>query len=84
MSTGIMTGSSWEGGHVYAWKTKPSKYAIENSGAHKGVTISFKTNASFSMDMGISDPKVQMYGPVVSNSPGPIVVWDVQIVGVTK
>ena len=84
MSTGIMTGSSWEGGHVYAWKTNPSKYAIENSGAHKGVTISFKTTASFSMDMGISDPKVQMYGPVVSNSPGPIVVWDVQFVGVTK
>lgn len=30
---------------------------------------------------GITDPKVQMYGPVVSTVPGPIVVWDVKIVG---
>ena len=84
LSTGIMTGSQWEGGYVYAWKTNPSKYAIENSGAHTGVTISFKTNASFVMDTGITDPMVQMYGPVVSTTPGPIVVWDVQIVGVKK
>lgn len=46
-----------------------------------GVTISFKTSASFVMDTGIKDPKVQMYGPVVRTVPGPIVVWDVQIVG---
>ena len=81
MTTGIMTGSKWESGYVYAWKTNPSKYAIENSGAHMGVTISFKTSASFVMDTGVTDPKVQMYGPVVSTVPGPIVVWDVQIVG---
>ena len=81
MATGVMTGSKWESGYVYAWKTNPSKYAIENSGAHMGVTISFKTSASFVMDTGITDPKVQMYGPVVSTVPGPIVVWDVQIVG---
>ena len=81
MSTGMMTGSKWESGHVYAWKMNPSKYAIENSGAHTGATISFKTSASFVMDTGITDPKVQMYGPVVSTAPGPIVVWDVQIVG---
>lgn len=46
-----------------------------------GVTISFKTSASFVMDTGITDPKVQKYGPVVRTVPGPIVVWDVQIVG---
>ena len=74
-------GSVWESGCVYAWKTKPGKYAIKNSGAHMGVTISYKTNASFVMYTGIRDPKVQMYGPVVSTMPGPIVVWDVQIVG---
>ena len=79
-ATGIMTGSKWESGYVYAWKKNPSKYAIENSGAHRGVTISFKTNASFVMDTGIADPMVQMYGPVVSTTPGPIVVWDVQVV----
>ena len=84
MASGVMTGSSWEGGYVYAWRTRPSKYAIKNSGAHFGVIISFKTNASFSMDTGITDPRVQMYGPVVSTTSGPMVVWDVQIVGVTK
>lgn len=81
MASGVMTGSSWEGGYVYAWKTKPSQYAIENSGAHMGVTISFKTNAAFTTDTGINDPLVGIYGPVVSIMPGPIVVWDVQIVG---
>ena len=81
MTTGVMTGSEWEGGHVYAWKTNPGKFAIENSGAHRGVTISFKTNALFVMDSGITDPRVQLYGPVVSVLPGPIVVWGVQIVG---
>ena len=84
MATGIMTGSKWESGYVYAWSTNPSKYAIENSGAHMGVTISFKTSASFVMDTGIKNPKVQIYGPVVSTIPGPIVVWDVQIVGYKK
>jgi len=79
MTTGIMSGSSWEGGYVYAWRTRPSKYAIKNSGAHFGVTISFKTNASFTADTGISNPRVQMYGPVVSVLPGPIAVWDVWI-----
>ncbi len=80
IATGVMTGSKWESGYIYAWKANPNKYAIENSGAHMGVTISFKTNASFVMDTGITDPKVQMYGPMVSTTPGPIVVWDVQIV----
>ena len=81
IAAGVMTGSEWEAGYVYAWKTRPNKYAIENSGAHMGVIISFKTNVPFVTDTGITDPKVQAYGPVVSVVPGPIVVWDVKIVG---
>ena len=77
ISTGIMYGSKWEGGYVYAWLNKPSKYAIENSGAHMGVIISFKTNAIFSPDSGIENPKAKIYFPVKTN--GPIVVWDVKI-----
>ena len=84
MATGVMTGNKWEGGYVYAWKINPSEYAIKNSGARMGVTISFKTSASFARDNGIEDPKVRMYVPVVSTMPGPIVVWDVQIVEVKK
>ena len=80
-TTGIMTGSSWEGGHVFAWENKPNKYAIENSGARQGVIISFKTSASFIRDDGIDNPKIRKYNPVVSAAPGPITVWDVQIVG---
>ncbi len=81
MKSGCLIGSKWEGGHVYAWKTKPSKKAIKISGAHMGVTISFKTNASFVPDAGISSVSALMYGPVVSFAPGPIYVWDVMIVG---
>ena len=80
-STGTMYGSSYEGGRVYAWRMKPDKYAVKNSGAHQGVIISFKTNASFEQDSGIYDPRVTKYGPVVSSRPGPIYVWDVKIVG---
>ena len=76
-----MIGSPWEGGYVYAFKSKPNKYAIINSGAHTGVVILFKTNAAFAPDPGISDPKALKYGPVVSVNKGPIVVWDVKIVG---
>lgn len=83
-ATGLMKGSAWEGNFVYAWKLKPDKMAIENSGAHLGVVFSFKTNATFTMDPGIDNPKVLKYGPVVSTSPGPIVVWDVQIVEVME
>ena len=63
-----------------AWRMKPDKYAVKNSGAHQGVIISFKTNASFEQDSGIYDPRVTKYGPVVSSRPGPIYVWDVKIV----
>ena len=83
-TSGTMIGSTWEAGYVYAWKMIPSKYAIKHSGANYGVIISFKTNASFSRDTGITDPRVQIYGPVVTNRPGPIDVWDVQIIGVTR
>ena len=81
MMSNLMIGSSWEAGFIFAWKHKPSKYAIDNSGANKGVIISFKTSASFVRDIGITDPKVLMYEPVVSARPGPIVVWDITIVG---
>ena len=81
MSSGVMKGSDWEGGYVYAWKKIPNKYAIENSGAHNGVIISFRTNELFVKDTGITNSKVQIYGPVVSYTPGPISVWDVKIVG---
>jgi len=82
--TRTLKGSKWEGGYVCAWEMKPSEYAIENSGAHTGVIISFKTKASFVADTGITDPRIRLYGPVVSLFPGPILVEDVKIVGVTK
>lgn len=84
MNTGMLVGSSAEGGYVYAWRSKPNKYAIENSGAHKGALIRFSTSASFVSDIGIMDPKVKQYGPVISTRPGPIRVSDVMIVEVYK
>ena len=81
IATRTMIGSPWEGGYVYAWKQKPSEYAAKNSGAHQGVIISFTTTTAYTIDQGISDPKILMYGPVVSLIPGPILVGDVQIVG---
>ena len=80
-STNIMYGGALEGGYVFAWRMKPNKYAVKNSGAHPGVIISFKTNAAFCDDNGIDDPRVSKFMPVVSVSKGPICVWDVQIVG---
>lgn len=81
MSSGIMTGSNWEGGYVFAWRNRPNKHAIKNSGASFGTIISFKTNVPFVNDNGIEDPLIQKFGPVKSFLPGPITVWDVQIVG---
>lgn len=74
-------GSKWEAGYVYAWKFKPSKYAIEQSGAHTGTIISFKTSAPFVDDDGVNSIIKFLFGPVVSLMPGPIAVWDVEIVG---
>ena len=79
MSSGKMYGSVWEGGLIYAWKFYPSKKAVKNSGALQGVIISFKTSATFSPDWGIDDWEALLYGPVVSDRPGPIYVWDVTI-----
>ena len=78
MASGIMYGSNWEAGYVYAWKYKPNKYAIMNSGAHQGVLLSFKSSALFIPDSGIYDPNVLKFGPV--KACGPILVWDVKIV----
>ncbi len=79
--SGMMIGSRFEGGYVYAWRNRPGKDAVKNAGARKGVIISFKTGTSFVKDNGITDEKLQGYQPVVSARPGPIAVWDVQIVG---
>ena len=81
MSSGTMTGSVFEGGHVFAWRMRPSKYAVEHSGADTGVIISFKTNTSFVDDTGITNSLVNRYKPEVRARPGPISVWDVEIVG---
>ena len=80
MSTRFMYGSEWEAGYVFAFRNRPNKYAIKNSGAHQGVVISFKTSETFVDDTGISDEKIKKYGPVVSARKGPIEVWDIQIV----
>ena len=81
ISSGVLTGSKWEAGYVYAWRFKPSKYAIERSGAHTGTIISFKTSAPFVDDDGVNSIIKFLFGPVVSLMPGPIAVWDVEIVG---
>ena len=78
MAGNVMCGSEWEGGRVYAWTSKPNKYALKNSGAHQGVLIEFKSSAVFVPDSGINDPKILKYGPVMTQ--GPIMVWDVRIV----
>lgn len=82
-ATGALIGSSYEGGYVFAWKSYPNKYAIKQSGAHNKeyTVISFKTNATFQPDTGITDPKVLKFQPVRSVLRGPVYVWDVQIVG---
>ena len=83
ISKAKLGGSGFEGGYVYAWKKKPSNYAIRNSGAHFGVIISFKTNATFVPDTNIKNPIIVKYGPVRSARSGTIAVWDVKIIGVT-
>lgn len=78
-STNIMKGSDWEGGYVFAWKTKPNKVAAANSGAHMGVVISFETKAAFSIDKNFDNsPSINAYGPVMAK--GPIIVRNVTIV----
>ena len=81
-SSNILLGNKWEAGLVFAWRKFPNKYAQRYSGAHFGVIISFKTGTAFIDDNGIEDPKVRSCDPVVSARPGPIAVWDVQILEV--
>ena len=81
-ASGTLIGSNSEGGYVYAWKYRPTKLACENGGAHLGVLISFKTNASFERDTGIYPNNIAyLFSPVVSTNRGPIAVWDVELVG---
>ena len=75
-----LVGSSYEGGYVFAWLKKPSKKAIKLSGAHSGVILSFKTNAAFQDDWGITDPYVKQFYPVRTVFRGPISIWDVEVV----
>lgn len=71
----------FESGYVYAWKSYPTPYAIEYSGAHTGVIIAFESNAVFVRDPGILDLRVLLSGPVVSIRPGPIAIENPRIVG---
>ena len=81
MSSNVLLGSQYEAGYVFAWRKMPTAYALKNSGARSDATIiSFKTNVSFVRDGGIRDEKVLQCQPVVSSRPGPIAIWDVQIV----
>lgn len=58
MLTGVMKGSSWEGGYVFAWRFKPNKKALKLSGAkHMEIVIQFETTASFSQDPAFINSK---------------------------
>ena len=83
-SSNTLLGNKWEAGLIYAWREYPNRYAQKYSGAHFGVIISFKTSTAFISDTGIKDPKVRSCGPVVSARPGPIAVWDVQILEIIE
>ena len=79
-ASGQLMGSTWEGGYVYAWRTLPSKRALELSGAHSGtVVISFQTYSKFIDDPGITDPYVKSFGPVQSALGRPVGVYNVKL-----
>lgn len=79
-TTGILRGSSGEGGHVFAFGIMPTKKAIKNSGAmHSEVIVKFETNASFEKDPGIEDSYVLKFSPKRSTLRGPIHVTNVNI-----
>ena len=85
MNSGMMSGSSAEGGYVFAWKAIPDNKAIKNSGAHGHVIISFTTTAAFERDPAFDyDSSAYKYGPVRTVFPGPIRVKNIKIVGTTK
>ena len=81
ISTGILRGSVFESGYVYARKSYPTPYAIEYSGAHTGVIIAFESNDVFVRDPGVFDRRVLLSGPVVSIRSGPIAIENPRIVG---
>ena len=84
MASGVMIGSRFEAGHVFAWRKHPTKKAVEGSGANRDlqniVLIQFQTGASFQRDIGIDNKYVESFEPVISSRPGPISVENVIIV----
>ena len=79
--SGILHGSTFESGYVFAWKSIPTKKALEMSGArYAEVVISFQTNASFIDDTGITDKYVRSFGPLVSLTSNKVGVANVQLV----
>ena len=71
--SGILIGSTKEGGYVFAWKLKPNKTALKLSGAYGAeVILKFYTRAAFEPDIGIVIPGVTKFIPVRSVFQGPI------------
>ena len=82
ISTGILMGSRYEGGYVFAWKIRPDKKAVCASGAYNNeVIIAFETQAPFERDPGIRNVHALRFLPVRSVMPGPVFVRNVRIVG---
>ncbi len=73
--SGLLIGSSGEGGYVFAWVLKPSKKALKLSGAYDAeVILKFYTRAAFEPDSGIVIPGVTQFIPMRSVFPGPIAI----------
>ena len=74
---------SYEGGHVYAWRSKPTKGAVKFAGlGTKGqVIISFRTNAAFERDPGVDHPYSLRFQPVRSVLQGRVRIWDINFAG---
>jgi len=77
----LLIGSKFEAYYVFAWLMKPTQLAVNGSGAHTGIIISFKTRAPFQIDNGINNTYTKRFFPLKSVFPGPIAVWDVKVVG---
>ena len=80
MGTGMLCGSPMEGGYVFVFGLKPSKYAVENCGAHGNVVIAFETTAAFERDFGIEDIRIRRFNPLRSVFRGPVMISNVRIV----
>ena len=74
---------SYEGGHVYAWRLKPTKGAVKFAGlGTKGqVIISFRTNAAFERDPSVDHPYSLCFQPVRSVLQGRVRIWDINFAG---